>query len=215
MNQAQQPLQVLGVLIPGGVVRTDFVPTDQSGTKFSLVLSGISGKDIASVSELVFFLLPGVNLPQDHGAMLYWQIISTPDQSFMDSTPFSDQGSTMTEFELVGAITNERPSGSFRTGWATNETLSTAINSVSSSITINLGVSIENISNIQNIGAVKNDTTHVAKKISLNLYNFMSSYDDGSGGGGNIVVPKNVFDRWLSRFEAKARVDPNFFMKDQ
>jgi hypothetical protein len=43
----------------------------------------------------------------------------------------------------------------------------------------------------------------------------MSSYDDGSGGGGNIVVPKNVFDRWLSRFEAKARVDPNFFMKDQ
>lgn len=196
-------------------MRTDFVPTDQSGTKFSLVLSGISGKDIASVSELVFFLLPGVNLPQDHGAMLYWQIISTPDQSFMDSTPFSDQGSTMTEFELVGAITNERPSGSFRTGWATNETLSTAINSVSSSITINLGVSIENISNIQNIGAVKNDTTHVAKKIALNLYNFMSSYDDGSGGGGNIVVPKNVFDRWLSRFEAKARVDPNFFMKDQ
>jgi len=215
MNQAPQPLQVLGVLIPGGVVRTDFVPTDQSGTKFSLVLSGISGKDIASVSELVFFLLPGVNLPQDHGAMLYWQIMSTPDQSSMDSTPFSVQGSTITEFELVGAITNERPSGSFRTGWATNETLSAAINSVSSSITINLGVSIEHISNIQNIGAIKNDTTHVAKKIAVNLFNFMSSFDDGSGGGGNIVVPKNVFDRWLSRFEAKARVDPNFFMKDE
>lgn len=216
MNQAQQPSQVLGVVIPGGVVRTDFLPTDQSGTKFSLVLSGISGKDIASVSELIFFLLPGVNLPQDHGAMLYWQIMSTTDQSSMESTPFSDQGATtITEFELVGAITNLRPSGSFRTGWATNETLSTAINSVTSSITINLGVSIENISNIQNVGAIKDDTTHVAKKIALNLFNFMSSFDDGSGGGGNIVVPKNVFDRWLSRFEAKARVDPNFFMKDQ
>mmetsp|Transcript_5808 Transcript_5808/g.12328 ORF Transcript_5808/g.12328 Transcript_5808/m.12328 type:complete len:217 (+) Transcript_5808:77-727(+) len=215
MNQAQQPSQVLGVLIPGGVVRTDFLPTDNSGTKFSLVLSGISGADIASVSELVFFLLPGVNLPTDHGAMLYWQIISTTDQTSMDSTPFSDRGPTMTEFELVGAITNDRPSGSFRTGWATNETLSTAINSVYSSITINLGVSIEHISSIKNIGAIKDNTTHVAKKIAVNLFNFMSSFDDGSGGGGNIVVPKNVFDRWLSRFEAKARVDPNFFMKDQ
>lgn len=216
MNQAQQPSQVLGVLIPGGGVRTDFLPTDNSGTKFSLVLSGISGADIASVSDLVFFLLPGVNLPIDHGAMLYWQIISAPDQTSMDSTPFSNQPSpTMTEFELVGAITNDRPSGSFRTGWATNETLSTAINSISSSITINLGVSIEHISNIKNVGAMNDNTTHVAKKIALNLFNFMSSFDDGSGGGGNIVVPKNVFDRWLSRFEAKARIDPNFFMKDQ
>ena len=214
MNQAQQQSQVLGVLIPGGVVRTDFTPTDSSGTKFSLVLTGISGKAIASVSELVFFLLPGVSLPEDHGAILYWQIISTPDQAFMNSTPFS-QTPTVTEFELVGAITNGNPSGSFRTGWATNETLSSAINSVSSSITINLGVSIEHISSIQNIGAIKDNTTHVAKKIALNLFNFMSSFDDGSGGGGNIVVPKNVFDRWLARFEAKARVDPNFFMKDQ
>lgn len=128
MDQELPPQQpcVLGVLIPGGVVRTDFVPTDATGMKFSLALSGISGKDIASVSELIFFLLPGVNLPPDHGALLYWQIISTPDQNSMSSTPFSDQGPTTTEFELVGAITNQRPSDSFRTGWATNETVSTS-----------------------------------------------------------------------------------------
>lgn len=210
----QQPSQVLGVLIPGGVVRTDFVPTDATGMKFSLALSGISGKDIASVSELIFFLLPGVNLPPDHGALLYWQIISTPDQNSMSSTPFSDQGPATTEFELVGAITNQRPSDSFRTGWATNETLVSAINSVNSTITINLGVSIEHISNIQNIGAVKDDTTNVAKKIAMNLFNFMQSFDTGGGGGGNMIVPMNVFERWLSRFEAKQRQDPNFFMKD-
>ena len=34
--------QVLGVLIPGGIVRTDFVPSDQSGTKFTLALTGKS-----------------------------------------------------------------------------------------------------------------------------------------------------------------------------
>ena len=216
MNQAPQPpSQLLGVLIPGGVVRTDFLPTDPSMMKFSLALEGISGKDLISVSELIFFLLPGVSLPPDHGAILYWQIISTPsNQNTMDSTPFSDHGPTATEFELVGAITNQRPSDSFRTGWATNETLATAINSVSSTITINLGVSIEHISNIQNIGAVKDDTTHVAKKIAMNLFNFMQSFDSGVGGG-NMIVPKNVFERWLSRFEAKQRQDPNFFMKDQ
>jgi hypothetical protein len=41
----------------------------------------------------------------------------------------------------------------------------------------------------------------------------MQSFDTGAGGGGNMLVPKNVFDRWIARFEAKARVDPTFFMK--
>lgn len=71
MNQTELvQSQTFGVLIPGGVVRTDFTATDASGTKFALTLSGISGSDISTVSELVFFLLPGVSLPPDHGAML-------------------------------------------------------------------------------------------------------------------------------------------------
>lgn len=211
MNQAQSS-QVLGVLIPGGVVRTDFVPSDPSGKKFTLALSGISGRDISTVSELVFFLLPGVSLPPDHGAMLFWQIVSKPPENSMSSTPFSAQSNT-TEFELVGAIANHKPSGAFRTGWSSNETISAAINSPSSTITINLGVSIEPMSSVRNMGIIQDKTTHVAKKIAMDLFNYMRSFDTGSGGGGNMVVPKNVFDRWMSRFEAKARVDPNFFMK--
>eukprot|EP00581_Thalassiosira_minuscula_P012587 CAMPEP_0183729922 /NCGR_PEP_ID=MMETSP0737-20130205/31544_1 /TAXON_ID=385413 /ORGANISM="Thalassiosira miniscula, Strain CCMP1093" /LENGTH=133 /DNA_ID=CAMNT_0025962245 /DNA_START=154 /DNA_END=555 /DNA_ORIENTATION=- len=131
----------------------------------------------------------------------------------MTSTPFTS-GATTTEFELVGAIANHKPSGVFRTGWATNETLSSAMNSATSTITINLGVSIEPISSVQNIGVIPDKTTHVAKKIASDLFNYMQSFDTGSGGAGNMVVPKNIFDRWMSRFEAKARVDPNFFMKD-
>ncbi|KAL7543391.1 hypothetical protein ACHAXR_013346 [Thalassiosira sp. AJA248-18] len=209
----QQPSQVLGVLIEGGVVRTDFVPSDPSGKKFTLALTGISGEDISAVSELVFFLLPGVSLPQDHGAMLYWQIVSTPAANSMSSTPFS-AAVTTTEFELVGAIANHKPSGVFRTGWATNETINAAVTSPSSTITINLGVSIEPMSSIQNMGMIQNKTTNAAKKIAMDLFNYMQSFDTGAGGGGNMVVPKNVFERWLSRFEAKARVDPNFFMKN-
>ncbi|KAL3764157.1 hypothetical protein ACHAWU_003969 [Discostella pseudostelligera] len=215
MNQAQQPpSQLLGILIPGGVVRTDFAPSDASGTKFTLALSGISGKDIASVSELVFFLLPGIPLPPDHGALLFWQVVSTPASNAMSSTPFSAGASTATttDFELVGAITNNKPSGVFRTGWATNETLSTAINApYSSIITINLGVSIEPISTIDNMGMIQDKTTHVAMKIAMDLFNYMQSFNTGSGG--NMIVPNNVFDRWMKRFESKTRVDPNFFMK--
>lgn len=164
-----------------------------------------------NVSELVFFLLPGVTLPQDHGAMLFWQIVSTPATNNMSNTPFS---ATTTEFELVGAIANHKPSGAFRTGWATNETLSSAINAPSSTITINLGVSIEPMSRVQNAGVMEDKTIFVAKKIAMDLFNYMQSFDAGGGGGGNMVVPKNIFDRWMSRFETKSRVDPNFFMKN-
>ena len=72
MNQIHAALspQAFGVIIPGGIVRTDFQPSDASGMKFALGLSGISGKDISTISEIVFFLLPGVSQPQDHGAIL-------------------------------------------------------------------------------------------------------------------------------------------------
>ena len=133
----------------------------------------------------------------------------------MSSTPFSSKPTT-TEFELVGAIANHKPSGVFRTGWATNETLSSAINSPCGSIvTVNLGVSIEPQANITNLGAMPDNTTHIAKNIAMDLFNYMQSFDTGSGGAGNMVVPNNVFDRWMTRFESKFRLDPNFYNKDK
>lgn len=178
-------------------------------------LPGITGVEIASVSELIFFLLPGVSLPHEHGAMLFWQISTNPSAlNPMQSTPFSGSNGTTTEFELIGYISNDKPSGAFRTGWATNDTLSSALNSPQSNITINLGVSIEPMASVKNMGLIEDTTTHVAKKIALDLFNYMSSFDTGSGGGNMMIVPKNVFDRWLSRFEAKAKIDPNFFMKN-
>ena len=194
MNQA--PSQVFGVVVPGGVVRTDFQATDQTGTKFTLALTGISGNSIGTVSDLVFFLLPGVQLPPNHGAVLYWQIL----------------GSTNTEFNLVGAVANHQPSGVFRTGWSTNESLSAAI-SAPGTVTINLGVSVDPLSSIQNMGAMQDQTTTVAKKIAMDLFNYMQSFDTGIAGPGNMVVPTNIFERWMARFESRARLDPNFFMK--
>ena len=30
-----------------------------------------------------------------------------------------------------------------------------------------------------------------------------------------MVVPKNIFDRWMERFDRKYKQDPNFMMKTQ
>ncbi len=53
-----------------------------------------------------------------------------------------------------------------------------------------------------------------AHKIAKDLFNFMTSFSTGSSTSREMmVVPMNVFDRWLERFESKFRIDPNFMFK--
>ncbi|KAL7524259.1 hypothetical protein ACHAWF_000883, partial [Thalassiosira exigua] len=118
--------------------------------------------DISTVSVLVFFLLRGGSLPQDHGAMIFWQIVPTSGTNNMSSTRFPAAATTI-EFKLVGVIANHKPSGVFRTGWSMHDQLSSALNSPLSTITINLGVSIEPLDHVQNVGMIKDKTTPVAK----------------------------------------------------
>jgi hypothetical protein len=54
----------------------------------------------------------------------------------------------------------------------------------------------------------------VAQKIATDLFHFMQSFDTGAVAG-QMVVPNNIFDRWMQRFEARFKRDPNFFMKTQ
>ena len=46
-----------------------------------------------------------------------------------------------------------------------------------------------------------------AHKIALDLYNYMLSFSSENPSQTSMVVPKNVFDSWLSRFEAKYKRD--------
>lgn len=78
-------------------------------------------------------------------------------------------------------------------------------------------MSIEPLANIQNLDIMHKgveDRLQVAKKIALDLYNYLTSFDDAAGRNGKVVVPTNVFDRWFARFERKYRLDSNFFMKE-
>lgn len=201
-----------GIIAPGRPMRRDWTPI--SNTKCTMQIT-----DARNVPDIVFFLLPfdantdanhtnnripnnyAFALPDNYGAVLYWQA----------------EGSV--EYELLGAVSNARPSGVFRTGWGQNDhVLRNTCNNHNTNVNVTLGVSLEPIETLQNLNIAKvgvEDRGELAKKIALNLFNFMSSFDDGSSARhGNLVVPKNVFERWILRFEAKYKQDPNFFLKE-
>ena len=83
----------------------------------------------------------------------------------------------------------------------------------------------EFLANVENIVSNGNTSSNavtarrplVAQRIAQDLFNFMLSFDTGAGGGSNpvMVVPKNIFERWWTRFESKSKRDPNFFLKQQ
>lgn len=202
---------VLGLIIPGGPVRTDFVQVDASGTKWSLTLNspGDLPSPLTLVNELVCFL--GAPLPPTHGLLLYWQL------SYCDNNGTTTQ-EQQSGFELLGALTTDRPSEILRTGWSEHDQFLAIPPQQPARITI--GVSIEPLDSVRNLVQNNNATGSVvrplvAQKIAQDLYNFMQSFDTGGAvGNQQMVVPSNIFERWWKRFENKSKRDPNFFLKN-
>jgi Ni,Fe-hydrogenase III small subunit len=52
-----------------------------------------------------------------------------------------------------------------------------------------------------------------AHKIATDLFQYMSSFAQEPRQADWMVVPTNILDRWLERFERKYRLDPNFMLK--
>ena len=113
-------------------------------------------------------------------------------------------------WEFLGAVAANKPSDIFRTGWPSNETLKNCA-------FLQIGISVEPIENLVKLeGGARPvaDRMNFAKGIAMNLFHYMESFEKRAMDGGNfLVLPSNALDKWLSRFEAKYRRDPNFFMK--
>ena len=140
------------------------------------------------VSELSMFLMPDMSLPQDMGAALYYS-----------QAPF-------TEWELVGAIGNGRPSGTWRAPW-TGRLVNNG--------PLRLGASLESLDTLANMDIAATgveDRLEYAKKIALDLFNYMTSFSQ-SNQPGMMMVPTKVFDDWLARFTRRFAIDQNFFLK--
>lgn len=91
---SSQPL--FGVVIPGRPLITEFQLVDSMKAVAQI-------EQPRFVNEITFFLLPSTPIPPGFGAILYYAV--PPFQSW----------------ELIGSVSPSKPSGIFRTGWATKE----------------------------------------------------------------------------------------------
>ena len=115
-----------------------------------------------------------------------------------------------TSIEFMGAVANERPSDIIHTGWGFKQEVS--------SNSVKLLISMESISTIATLVFNKSNTDIrqvYAKKVALNLFRFMESFNKNTSQQELLVLPCDVLDKWLLRFEAKFRVDPYFVLNTE
>ncbi|CAM9552077.1 unnamed protein product [Hapterophycus canaliculatus] len=187
------PAVPFGIIVPGRPVIPEF---RQEAIDTSKCVTEIVNP--REVDEVVFFLLPTSPVPPGHAAVLYFSVPNSTTGAFE-------------HWELLGALAAGKPSGVFRTGWPTKEQMQ-------SCGVVQLGVSIESedtVTNLQLAAGGVQDRKDFALKIAKDLFQFMSSFSQSTQAGPELmVVPTNVLDRWITRFESKYSRDPNFMLKN-
>lgn len=174
-----------GVIAPGRPVITEF----RAITETKCVVEFF---DPTAVAELTFFMHSYAPIPPGFGAVLYYAV-----------PPFEN-------WVIIGATSPLKPSGIFRTNWATKEDMIGCP-------MVQLGVSIESLDTIQNLELMSSgvdDRRQFAHKIATDLFQYMASFSHPSQAGV-MMVPTNLLDRWIERFDRKYSLDPNFMMKSQ
>ncbi|TMW61956.1 hypothetical protein Poli38472_009449 [Pythium oligandrum] len=142
------------------------------------------------VTDLTFFLLPNSPVPMGYGAVLYFAVPA------------------LQNWQLLGTVFAEKPSAIFRTGWPTHP-------DVAGQPVLQLGISIEPLDNVKNLGIEASGLVErkaFALKIAQDLFNYMTSFST-SNTTAYMTIPTNLLDRWMERFEAKYKRDPNFMLK--
>jgi hypothetical protein len=237
LSPSIRKMTFVGLLIPGYAVRTDFQALEPTKGVLTLSCPGDLASPLAAIQDIGLFLLPTAQLPPNHGVLCYWQITAAAAAA-APSTPVgapTPAPAAATGFELLGPMTPQTPSAVFPTGWAEHEQV-VEISNHNIPVQVTIAVSIEPLSTIDNLlqssssnntgipttpggGTTANTNTgqrrlFVAQRVAMNLFQYMQSFDAGTGGPGHMVVPTNIFDRWLQRFETKFRRDPNFFLRN-
>lgn len=120
-------------------------------------------------------------------------------------------------YSLLGALNMEKPSAMFRTGWG---------GTLSPGSIVELTVSIESAEFAQNLGidilvaGGVEERRNFARAIARDLWNFLTSFSQRAPGAGGVqsngemmLIPTNILDHWMTRFDSKYKRDPNFMMK--
>lgn len=203
---------MFGIVVSGRPVLTESQVVSPTQTAFNV-------PSTPPFSHIVVFLLPGSSLPTDTAAAVYAQL---PGSS---------------EYRLLGAIANEKPSAIFKvnnkavpldgTGMGgdamTDSSLPVGPNVV-------VGISVEPAAQVaQQVEATRNQSAGVpgqgsgaspvttkllAQRIIANAYNFLASFS-GNTAGGMEVVPLKSFQDWWKKFESRIERDPGFLEREQ
>eukprot|EP00884_Botryococcus_braunii_P002350 jgi/Botrbrau1/12115/Bobra.0186s0033.1 len=83
----------------------------------------------------------------------------------------------------------------------------------SSAPTVQLGVSLEPEAEArQKEGSKLAGRQEFAKRVAMDLYRYMESFNEGSLGD-RLLLPTNVLERWFTRFDEKFKRDPDYLMR--
>ena len=173
----------IGLVIPGRPFVSPAAFTQVAEARCMVVL-----EQPQSISEITFFLTDA--LPEGLGAIMHFSV-----------APFMN-------WEILGAIGPGKPSGVFRTGFSLREDMA-------SQSVVQIGISFEPLTTLENLNIATigvEDRLSIATKVAQDLWNYMTSFADSSKPG-HMLVPTTAFDSWMSRFERKSKIDPNFFLK--
>ncbi|KAK4462787.1 hypothetical protein QBC42DRAFT_175182 [Cladorrhinum samala] len=156
-------------------------------------------------THVTIFLLPGITLPPNTGAAIYF--LPSSSAGVPGSDKFAGAIGPGKESTLLKVSSKEtviigialEPAESILEKVAAKEGALVPANSSSSNNTA---------SGANNGGG--NSMLVLAEKIIGNAFNYLASYGTDTGDGRGAVVPLRAFEEWWKKFQTKARHDPDF-----
>lgn len=172
-----------------------------------LDVAPLAGASIINLKEVAFFLLQPNSLPPDTALSLY----------------VSNNG---TDWSFRGFISNTHPSEVSPLSWpphcthppSTTTSSDNITNSCSSDMSHpQIGIILEPLAHVSSLQSSKIGAREdFAKRVGLDLFNFMQSFGGVQNVGGNhLLVPTNVLDAWFNRLSNKLERDPDFLTRSK
>lgn len=164
-------------------------------------------------SHITVMLLPGIALPIDSAAAIYFATAAdvatatatgqTPNFKFLGGIGTGKESAIF----KINAGGSEQNHGNVMMGISIEpaESVASRVHELSASRQTGLG----------NASAAQPSTLLLAQNIIKNAFNFLASFSGTAGPGGVEVVPLKAFEEWWKKFESRVRSDPSFLEKPQ
>lgn len=194
---------MFGCLVAGRLVQTDPVPVSSDKFVFNL-------PDYESVKHVVVFMLGTVPFPADMGGAVYFS--------------FPDPVSGAPVWQLLGFITNDKPSAIFKiSGLQAGDGGAHPFGSVHAPVAVaQVGVSVEPLQQLVQQSPVSGAAVSTVdsflqftQKMLDSLYNYAASFavtqSQMTPNPAETFIPSSCVLRWYENFQRRMSQNPNFW----